>query len=342
MQTRQILGIAVFMLSVVSVHAAELATKPVRIVRSGEVYSAEGVVEAVRQSSISPQITGRITQLAVKAGDRVQKGQLLVKIDSESAAQMAAASQAQVNAANAQSDVARKELERQKHLFQKKYISQAALEQSVAQFKATQAAVNGSLAQSGAAKTQVGFFTIVAPFGGTIANVTAEAGDMALPGKPLLMIYDPAEMRVLAAVPQSKAGLLQAQGPVRLELTALPSHLRWQTAKSMTVLPVADAFSQTVQVRLGVPATAGTLMPGMFSRAYFPVAGEMRSRLLLPSAAVIRRTELTAVYVLTPSKLFQLRQVRLGKTQGDEVEVLAGVAAGERVALDPIAASRTH
>lgn len=332
--------ITLMMLSSTFARAADFATSPVRAVSGGQVHVAEAVVESVQQSVVSAQVAGRITQLTVKAGDRVQKGQILVRIDSQAAAQQASASQAQVLSAKAQLDVARKELERQQYLFQKRYLSQAALDQAEAQFKATEAAVRGSTAQAGAATTQTGFYTLVAPYSGVIAEVSSEMGEMALPGKPLLTMYDPADMRVLASLPQSKVAQVSAQAVVKLELPALPEAQRWQTAKSVDVLPTADAGSQSVQVRLPLPATPARLTPGMFARAYFPLTDDKQQRLLIPQRAVVRRTELTAVYVVPASGAVQLRQVRLGKAAGDEVEVLAGVAAGEAVALDPLAAAR--
>lgn len=342
MQMQKKVFLVLMLLSAVWTGAAELATGQVRALSGGDIHVAEGVVEAVRQSVISAQVAGRITQLAVKAGDRVKPGQLLVKIDSQAAAQQAHASQAQVSAARAQLDVARKELARQQYLFQKQYISQAALDQAEAQFKATEAGVRGTLAQAGVANTQTGFFTLTAPYAATIAEVSAEVGDMAQPGKPLLSLYDSAEMRVVAALPQSKVAQLSPSGAVRLELTTLPDAQRWQQARSVNVLPTADAGSQTMQVRLVLPAMAMPVTPGMFARAYFPLAGDKQSHLLIPARAVVHRTELTAVYVVTPKGQVQLRQVRLGKLQGDEIEVLAGVSAGERVALDPVAASRVR
>ena len=323
-----------------AVGAADLATAKVREQSGGNVYVAEGVVEAVQQSVIAAQVAGQITQLTVKAGDRVRQGQLLIRIDSQAAAQQASASQAQVAAAAAQLEVARKELERQQQLFRKNYLSQAALDQAEAQFKATEAAVRGSKAQAGVASTQTGFYTLSAPYSGTVASVSAEVGEMALPGKTLLTIYDPGEMRVVASLPQSRVAQLAKPTPVRIELPAMPEASRWLPAATVSVLPTADAGSQSVPVRLGLPRTADALTPGMFARAHFPLASGQPARLLIPQRAVLRRSELTAVYVVTAKDQAQLRQVRLGRPQGDDIEVLAGLAAGENVALDPVAATR--
>lgn len=321
--------------------AVELATAPVREVRGDELHVAEAVVEAVHQGVVSPQVSGRITQLTVKAGDSVQRGQVLVRIDAQAATQQASASQAQVSAAQAQLDVARKEFERQQQLFRKQYISQAALDQAEAQFKATQAAVRSSTAQAGAAGTQTGFYTLVAPFAGTVAEVSGEQGDMAMPGKPLLTVFDPSSMRVVANLPQSKLAQLQDKAEVRIELPGLPVGQRKLIASSMTVLPTADPTTHTVQVRLGLPVLSGQVLPGMFARAFFRLQGGEHSRLMIPTQAVIHRTELDAVYVVSQGRAM-LRQVRLGRVNEGEIEVLSGLNAGERVALDPIAASRSH
>jgi RND family efflux transporter MFP subunit len=344
---QRLLRLAGALLALISVSAtaAELATAKVREASGAGVYVAEAVAESVQQSVIAAQVAGRIEQLSVQAGDRVHKGQVLVRIDSQAAAQQASASQAQVASARAQLDVARKELERQQQLFRKNYLSQAALDQAEAQFKATEAALRGSTAQAGVASTQTGFYTLTAPYSGTVASVAAEVGEMALPGKILLTLYDPAQMRVVASLPQSRVAQLAKPPAVRIELPSLPESQRWQQAVAVTVLPTADAGSQSVQVRLGLPPMSAAVTPGMFARAQFTLAAGDQPRLLIPQRAVVRRTELSAVYVVSAKdgrQSAQLRQVRLGRPQGEDVEVLAGLSAGESVALDPVAAARAN
>jgi multidrug efflux system membrane fusion protein len=315
---------------------AELLTAPVRETRGDGLYVAEASVEAVRQSVVAAQVAGRVTQLLVKAGDSVRQGQVLARIDAQAASQQATASQAQVEAARAQLEVAQKEFARQQQLFAQRFISQAALEQAEAQFKATGAAVRSTLAQAGAATTQTGFFTLTAPFAGKVAEVPIELGDMALPGRAIATVYDPAAMRVLASLPQSRLALLKAGVPVRIEFAGLPP----LNATSITVLPTVDATSHSVQLRLTLPPGLAVL-PGMFARASVSLQGDAAKRLRVPVQAVIHRTELDAVYVVVNGKPL-LRQVRLGNTDGAEVEVLAGLRAGEAVALDPLAAANAR
>jgi len=310
---------------------------PVRNATADNTYTAEAMTEAVRQSVIAAQVAGRIMLLPVKAGDRVQQGQILVRIDAQAASQQAKASRAQVDAARAQLDVARREFERQQQLFARQYISQAALEQAEAQFKATRATVQSSLAQAGSAQTQTGFYTLRAPFSGVISEVSAESGDMAMPGRPLLTLYDPTRMRVVASLPQNRLKDLRQERPVRISLGSTPANDGFNAA-TVTVLPTVNPETHTVLVRLAVPAGQITL-PGQFARAYFPLRSQEGEHLFVPASTVIHRAELDAVYVLTDGRAM-LRQVRIGESMGQDVEILSGVHAGEMVALDPVMAAR--
>jgi hypothetical protein len=100
-----------------------------------------------------------------------------------------------------------------------------------------------------------------------------------------------------------------------------------------------DPASHTVQVRLGLPRGAGKIAPGAFARVHLPVA-EDGGALTVPLKSVVKRTELRAVYVQLANGRFALRHVRLGPVRGERVVVLAGLVEGERVALDPVGASR--
>lgn len=335
--TRIRLLILLIALGVLPAVAQTLRGVPVRNATAAGTYTAEARTEAVRQSVIAAQVAGRITQLPVRTGDQVEQGQILVRIDARAASQQAAASRAQVDAAQAQLDVASRELERQRQLFARQYISQAALEQAEAQFKATRAAVRSTLAQAGSARTQTGFYTLRAPFSGIIAEVSVESGDMAMPGRPLLTLYDPARMRVVASLPQNRLKDFRQALPVHVSLGSTSARDGFD-ATTVTILPTVNPETHTVLVRLGVPAGQVTL-PGQFARAYFPLRSQDGEHLFVPASTVIHRTELDAVYVITDGRAM-LRQVRVGERSGEDMEILSGVRAGEMVALDPLMAAR--
>lgn len=316
-----------------------LATVAAESGTAANVASFDGVVEAVRQTVVAAQVAGAVVALEVKVGDAVKAGQVLVRIDARGAEQNTLSSDAQVRSARAALEVAAKEFERQKQLFDKRYVSQAALERAEAQFKATQAAVAAQLAQAGAARTQSGFFVVRAPYAGVVAEVPVALGEMAMPGRPLLSLYDPGMLRVTVAVPQSVAAAVVANEKIRLELPGLPAARQWLEPVRTTVLPTADAATHSVQLRFELPMASGA-SPGMFARAWLPMQAGGGGRVLIPSKAVVRRAELNAVYVVDAKGRAWLRLVRLGRPVGDRVEILSGLAVAERVALDPQAAAR--
>lgn len=323
-----------------------LATVAVTASTDAALESFGGAVEAVRQTAVAAQVAGSITQIPVKVGDHVRAGQMLVRIDARTASQQAESGDAQVLAARASLAVASRDFERKQQLLEKNYISQAAFDRAKAQFEASQAQVSALVAQAGVAHTQSGFYVVSAPYDGVVADIPVTIGDMAAPGRTLVTVFDPAALRVTAAVPQgASAGVVRERG-AKVEIPDLPAGRQWIVPTRVQALPTVDAATHTVEVRMDLPPAAAGLVPGMYARAWLPsssvAAGGAAAapRLYLPAAAVVRRAELTAVYVIGDGNHPRLRQVRLGETTGDRVEILSGLSDGENVALDPQAAAR--
>ncbi|MDR2851859.1 MAG: efflux RND transporter periplasmic adaptor subunit [Burkholderiaceae bacterium] len=331
---------------------AALASAPVTASDHAARASLDGVVEAVRQTTLAAQVPGAVVALPVKAGDSVRAGQVLARLDARAAEQDAAARAAQVRAAQATHDAAAREVERQRQLFAKNYISQAALDRAEAQYKATQAETAAQRAGASAARTQSGFYVIRAPYAGVVADVNVVLGDMAMPGRALLTVYDPAALRVRVRAPESVAAAAAAMTPQQISIRLAGESAQLHPA-AFQWLPAADPGTHTRELRLALPAGWIGARPGQFAQVELPAQPSIRrgsggssgisaQRLYVPAAAVVRRAELTAVYVVGQGGKPLLRQVRLGPAAGDRVEVLAGVAAGERVALDPQAAARVR
>jgi len=319
---------------------AALRSLTVAAASGRQAQSLDGVVEALRQTVVAAQVAGAIVQLDVKAGDRVKAGQALMRIDARAAEQAANASEAQAQAARASLQLASREFERQQQLHKQHYISQAALDQAEAQFKATQAQVNAQLAQLAVARTQSGFNTVRSPYDGLVAELPVTLGDMAMPGRALVTVYDPSALRVTANVPQSVSAGLNAGGTApSVEIPGLAGGML--TPVRVQLLPIADAGSHTLQLRLDLPPKLTGLVPGMFARVWLPGGtGAATASPSVPRTALVKRAELTGLYVLDAQGKPLLRQVRLGAAHGDQVEVLSGLSVGEKIALDPQAAAR--
>lgn len=324
-----------------------LATVAARTTSLASVYQADAVVEAVRQTQISAQVSGAIIALPVKAGDRVKSGQVLLSIDARAAMQDAAASRAQVDAAKAALLVASKDYERQKQLFAKNYISQAQLDRAASQYQSATAQANAQIAQAGSVQTQSSFYTINAPYAGVVADMPLTTGDMAMPGRPLMTVYDPMQLRVTANIPQTQIAYWNPEQKATIEIPALPAGQSLFAAGKVTVLPSADAATHTVAVRFDLPMGIQGVTPGMFARVRLSLnpAASMQSgdksvaRVYVPQQAVFRRAELNAVYVVGRDGKANLRQIKAGPVTGNEREILSGLSAGELVALDPVQAA---
>ena len=342
---------------------AEVPTVRIESRASVPFVVAEATIEAVQQSTLAAQMPGRILALAVDAGDRVSKGQVLVRIDpAEAAAAVAAAeagiAQAQTGLANARAEYARA-----RSLVERKFLSQSALDGARTQFEAAEAQLRAARAQREQVATVRGYAEVASPLDGVVAARHIEAGEMAQPGRNLLTIYDPAQMRaVVDLAPQRLAEL--GSGPLRASVE-LPASARTIEATAVTVLPAADARTHTVRVRVELPAGTADVLPGSFARVHFqgppaaasagfdvssaasgaspsgtPTAASAAGSIVIPAAAVLRRGELTAVYAADGEGGFTLRQIRLGRTLpgGDAVEVLSGLKGDETLALDPVQA----
>jgi RND family efflux transporter MFP subunit len=283
-------------------------------------YAAEAVVEAVRQATVAAQVQGRVVEVRVDAGAQVTQGQPLMRIDAREAGENAAAAQAQLVQAKAQ-------YERTRNLVAQKFMSQAALDQAEAAYKAAQAT-------AGASGATLSHANVTAPISGIVSERHTELGEMATPGKPLITVFDPKGMRVIASVPQFKLAEIRKAGKARVEF---PESGQWVDATRVEILPSADPRSHTIAARLYLPENLAGVIPGMAARAHF-VAG-LGTKLTVPPGAVLRRGEVTGVYVVDDKNAPRLRQVRLGEAvAGGRLEVLSGIKPGDKVVLDPVKA----
>jgi RND family efflux transporter MFP subunit len=329
--------------SLVQAQPTPVPTIAVQSKQVGSVVVLDGVIEPVKQSVVSAQASGRIATLAVKAGDKVRAGQTLATIDDREATAGLQRSQAQVHQAEAELRNALANQTRTKDLQEKGFVSKAAFDMADAQYQSARAMRDQATAgarQSGLAQ---GFTRVTAPFDGWVLQTHAQAGDLAVPGKSIVTVYAPQPLRAVVHVPASRSQSVQTATQTAVKVDAAQGKALWIIPSSRTAIPSADPVSQTTEWRLDIPAKDATaLVPGQQVQVQFSQAQSSPVvRLLVPQSAIVRRGELTAVYVVN-GQGFSLRAVRLGAQQaGDTVEVLAGLASGDSIALDPVRAGAT-
>jgi membrane fusion protein, multidrug efflux system len=290
----------------------------------------DGSVEAVRQTELAAQVMGEITVLNATVGQTVKKNQILIRLDSQAANQIALASNAQLASTRAQFDLAQQEYERQKQLYAKNYISQSALQSAEATYKSAKAQVNVQSAQTSVTQTQSNFHLIKAPYDGVISALPVTLGDMATPGKTLLTVYDTNALRVTVAIPQSIVTMMEN---ISTSTAIVTIDDREMTISNIHILPAADQATHTRTVRLNLPQNLTNIAPGMHVTVSFPINNI--TKISIPISALVKHTEMTGVYVMSQSGEPLLRQLRLGETFGDQVEVLSGLSIGEKIAIEP-------
>lgn len=315
---------------------ASLATATVALRTIPREYRLDGLVEAVNQSTVSAQTQGQVQEILYDVDDYVEKGSVILRLkDTEHRARVAQA-QADLKSATAQLKQTQDEYARFKGLFDKKSVSQSAMDKATADLASAQAALEAARARLEQAQEQLKYTEIRAPYAGIMTERKVAVGEMASPGKPLVSGISLDTLRIRIDVPQSLIAEVRHGTLARVYLadgTVIES-------KAITVFPYADPDSNTFKVRVDLPTLgnkkSSPLFPGMFVKTGF-VVGE-RTELTVPKTAVVHRSEVTGVYVVGEGERVQFRQVRLGRVLEDGVVVLAGLSEGERVALDPIAA----
>jgi len=304
-------------------------------VASGEYaqgVEVEASIEAVRQATLAAQVAGRVVELSVKAGDTVRAGQVVARIDARAADAAVAASRSQVAEAEANLANARRVHDRNVALAAQKFVSQAAVDQSASALQAALAQRDALVAGAGSAAAARDWTTIVAPHAGIVGETHVEVGDMATPGRALVTVFDPRELRAVAIVPQALLARARLDG-ARVDVPAIAATI---VPLRATVVPLADARTHTTRVRFDLPPTA-SLAPGHYARVRLPTGAA--AMIAIPEAALVRRGEVTAVYVVDANGAVRLRQVRAGeRVGGGAIEILAGLSAGETIAANPVAA----
>jgi len=306
--------------------AAQYATVP-------QQRTYDGTVEAERRSTVSAQVSARIEDVPFDVDDYVERGAIIVQFRDRPVAAELKQAEAAAQEAKARLAEARANYGRIQQLFEQGRVSKADMDRITADLQSAEARVKAADGALIAARERFENTVVRAPFSGIVVERHVEIGEMATIGAPLMTGLSLEHLRVAVDVPQSDIGALRSDGEAWIDL---PNGLSL-AAESIRVFPYADPHTHTFRARLRLVEGQHGIYPGMWVKVRF-LTGEERA-LLVPQSAVVRRSELTAVYVLGEDGRPRLRQVRLGRAQADgQVAVLAGLDAGEQVVSDPEAA----
>lgn len=299
----------------------------VEVTKEPVIEQAAGTIRARVETVISPLITATISTLAVRAGDEVKRGDLLVELDSrELQARVDQAHQAVV-AAKANLSLTERDSNRIQRIFKADpgAVSKAELDRVQTSLRTARAQLLGARRQEDEAKTALSYGTLAAPISGRVVERYAEPGDTARQGEALLRMYDPATLRLEASVRESLASKLTRGQSLTAKVDALDQVF---DAVVEEIVPSADPGSRSFLVKVGLRESSG-LYPGMFGRLLIPIG--QTSKIYIPLKAVTQVGQLHFVIVKTEQGPVR-RYVRLGARAGaDRVQVISGLAAGEKV-----------
>lgn len=313
-----------------SVTLEAFTVKPVRAPLERQL---DGTIEAVNQGTVAAQTAGRVAAILYDVNDFVPAGAVIVRL--RAAEQRAGMLQAEaaLREATARETEAQTRYQRISDMYDRKVVAKAMLDEATATRDAAVARLAAARAALESAREGVAYTEIRAPYAGIVTKRHVEVGETVNPGTPIMSGLSLQFLRVAVEVPQSVVEQVR-----RIRKAAVYVNGRRIEASKLTVFPEASGPSNTFRARLELPENAADLYPGMFVKVGF-VIGESE-RLLVPARALIERSEVTGVYVVDAGGHTSLRQIRTGHRFDDGIEVLAGLGAGEHVALDPLAAMK--
>jgi RND family efflux transporter MFP subunit len=293
-----------------------------------------GTIESSDRGILAARIDGRVGRLAVKVGDPVKAGQLLLTIEQNTVNDRLAEAQGSREAASARLDLAEKTYQRYAQLAKAEAVTPQELDRVTAERE--QARQNFKAASAGVAQARTGaaYNRIIAPYAGIIAEQLVESGSTVMPGMPLLVIERSGIPQARIAVPESLVGQMVLGEKLEIEIPALQRTISGSVTE---IQPASDPATRSFAVKLSLPSDAG-LTPGLFLRAQRQAASD--SALLIPLAALVHRGQLTGVYVVE-ANILHFRLVKLGPQLGDRVEILSGLSAGETIVTGEVQRARS-
>ncbi len=289
-----------------------------------DYYETSGTVRAKVTNIISSRVMGMVTAVNVKAGDEVRAGQSLMTLDDRDAAQRVKAAEHGLEAAGQNMELADITYRRYKKLHDEKALSRQEIDQIETQKKVATSEYQRMKASLEDAKIYRGFSIMTSPIAGRVTEKKIEAGNIAMPGMPLLTLEGGSGFNIEAYVDESLSGKLKNGMPVRVVIDPIDL----ATMGTITeIVPAVDSLSRTFRIKIAVADPK--LKSGLYSKVLIPRG--KKEVILAPKVSVIEKGQLTGVYTVDNLGVIAYRLVRTGKTFGDNVEILSGLTAGDRI-----------
>lgn len=299
---------------------------------SNQGLTVSGQVEASQTANISTRVMGYITRINVKVGDRVSKGQLLATISNDDMLAKRAQTDAIIAQAEAGFRNAQKDYDRFTALYKQQSATAKELDNITLQYQSAKSGLEAAKQQRNEVSAMLNYTNLTAPFAGTVTQKMMDAGSMANPGMPLLTIERTGSYQVSASVPESEISLIKPGGAVTINVDAIHKVINGKTAQ---ISPSSENSGGQYMIKVNIPDNEKQgLFGGMYANVIIPLTQAVKTnagnQVMVPASAIEYKDQLTGLYTIGSNHTALLRWVRLGKTQGSQVEVLSGLAANEQ------------
>ena len=306
--------------------AGDVRTATVERIEVPRVETAVGTIRAVHETQVAAKLLAKVVEVRVKAGQRVRRGEVLVRLDDADLKARLQQAQAAADAARARRDQAQIEYDRVVRLFEQDSAARIELDRVRNALKAAEADLERAEQAVREAETVLAYATIRSPIDGVVVEKHVEAGDTVTPGQAVVTLYDPSRMQLVARVREALTRRLRVGQTIRVRIESLGKTCEGTVSE---IVPEAETASRTFSVKVTGPCPPD-VYTGMFGRLLIPVDRERV--LVIPRAALRRVGQLHLVDVVEDGRLLR-RAVQPGRTFGEKVEILSGLRPGERVAL---------
>ena len=294
--------------------------------------TASGKIEAENSANLSTRMMGYVTKVNVKVGQNVSAGQLLVSINNTDLQAKKAQVDASITQATAAYNNAKKDYDRFVNLFAQQSASQKELDDMTARYEMAKAGLEAAKQMRNEVMAQFSYSNITAPFSGTVTNTFVKEGDMANPGMPLVSIEGASRLQVTAMVSESDISNVKNGMPVKINVKSLNKEVAGKVSE--VSLSAKNTGGQYL-VKVTLDKMDKEILSGMFVNVQFPTAKKVAtavksSVVMVPETALVKQGQLTGIYTVGTGNVAILRWLRIGKTFGNQVEVLSGLSADEQ------------
>lgn len=289
--------------------------------------AVSGKIQATNSANLSTRMMGFVTNVPVNVGDNVRKGQLLVAINNTDLQAKRAQVNASITEATAAFNNAQKDYNRFQNLFADASASQKELDDMTANFEMAKARLEAAKQMQNEVNAQFAYTNIRSPFDGVVTSKMVKTGDMANPGVPLISVESPGNFEVIAMVPETEISKIKTGTEVKVNVKSMGETINGNVSE---VSPSAQQTGGQYLVKIDLDDTKVNVLSGMYVSVQFPIERTVKTNMvLIPTEVLIHNGQLSGVYTVSQSNTAILRWLRLGRTYGDQVEVLSGLNANE-------------